>query len=157
MALNHRHPSRSSVKASLMRLPTLSSGGSGNRTSRCRFGLPPCSRPGLHSIRWLYIWCGLHAFTLCPSLVRPPICPLQRRRNASEVLPHGHSKCRGKGCAACGWWPSTEQMVASNASLLAAEPRQRWPDDGTARVALSATAAEALCRLRALQSVRFPC
>ena len=64
---------------------------------------------------------------------------------AAHVGQHGHSKCRGKGCAACGWRPSTERMVAFNTSLLAAEPRQRWPDDGTARVALSATAAEALC------------
>ena len=47
-------------------------------------------------------------------------------------------------------------MVAFNASLLAAEPRRRWPDDGTARVALSAASAQTLCHfLRARDGAKL--
>ena len=38
------------------------------------------------------------------------------------------------------------ERAAFNTALLQAEPRRRWPDNGTARVALSQAPADALCR-----------
>jgi hypothetical protein len=130
-----------------------------------------CMAAHLKVVRSQACLCALPGLCSC----RPaPTCPTRARKCGtsgctlrdghgglcSSVPPvstdaHGRAR-RSAEQAAARVAAAAAERAAFNAALLAAEPRRRWPDHGTARVALSAAPAEALCRfLRARDGAKL--